>query len=199
MKIYILRHEDRTQDCSFFAPLTEIGLNNAKKLVPNLTECNINLIFCSPFIRTLQTIYPYVNSTKIKINIEYALSEIHHIDIIPKKAVGINLPEYLALAFNYNCLYKSILKPHEIIYPENEPDVLNRVRIFLKELILQYCETDFNIVIVTHQSLCFGILKVVNKLSEEYKNKIDPHLLRNYPKGKLCLVFNNGWTFKLIN
>jgi hypothetical protein len=33
MKIYLLRHEDRTQDCSFFAPLTYDGLENAKKLV----------------------------------------------------------------------------------------------------------------------------------------------------------------------
>ena len=33
MKIYILRHEDRTQDCTFFSPLTELGLHNSKKLV----------------------------------------------------------------------------------------------------------------------------------------------------------------------
>ena len=38
MKIYILRHEHRTEDCSFFSPLIEKGLYNAKKLVPYLKD-----------------------------------------------------------------------------------------------------------------------------------------------------------------
>ena len=59
MKIYILRHEDRTQDCSFFSPLTETGLNNSIKLIDHLKNENITKIYCSPFIRTLQTIYPF--------------------------------------------------------------------------------------------------------------------------------------------
>jgi broad specificity phosphatase PhoE len=57
MKIYILRHEKRPADCSFFVPLSEEGLKDSIKLVPRLKKCNINLIFSSPFIRTLQTIY----------------------------------------------------------------------------------------------------------------------------------------------
>ena len=75
MKLYILRHEDRTQDCSFFSPLTLVGLNNSKKLAEHLKKENINLIFSSPFIRTLQTVQPYVKETKISINLEYSLSE----------------------------------------------------------------------------------------------------------------------------
>ena len=41
MKIYILRHEHRTNDCSFFSPLTELGLDNANKLVPILDKLDI--------------------------------------------------------------------------------------------------------------------------------------------------------------
>ena len=33
MKIYILRHEDRTMDCTFFSPLTQKGLENAIDLI----------------------------------------------------------------------------------------------------------------------------------------------------------------------
>jgi len=87
MKIYILRHEDRTQDCSFFSPLTKTGLNNSVKLIDYLKKEKITKIYCSPFIRTLQTIYPYAKNNNININLEYGLVEIHHQDLIPKKAV----------------------------------------------------------------------------------------------------------------
>ena len=33
-----------------------------------LDNCNIDLIFSSPFIRTLQTIYPFATSKKLSIN-----------------------------------------------------------------------------------------------------------------------------------
>ena len=48
MKIYILRHEQRTEDCSFFSPLIEKGLFNAKKLVPYLTKVNFFVESISP-------------------------------------------------------------------------------------------------------------------------------------------------------
>ena len=41
MILYILRHEDRTQDCSFFSPLTELGLRNANNLIKILEKENI--------------------------------------------------------------------------------------------------------------------------------------------------------------
>lgn len=64
MKIYILRHEDRTIDCSFFGPLTKKGLINSGKLIDKLEKLNIDEIYCSPFIRTMQTIYPFVEKKK---------------------------------------------------------------------------------------------------------------------------------------
>ena len=60
MKIYLLRHEDRTQDATFFSPLTKQGLENSVKLIKDLEKSNINIVYSSPFIRTLQTIHPYV-------------------------------------------------------------------------------------------------------------------------------------------
>ena len=35
MKIFILRHEDRTQDATFFSPLTSTGLEKSELLVEN--------------------------------------------------------------------------------------------------------------------------------------------------------------------
>ena len=58
MKIYLLRHEDRTMDLTFFSPLTKNGLENSNELVKYLEREKINTIYSSPYIRTLQTIYP---------------------------------------------------------------------------------------------------------------------------------------------
>lgn len=201
MKIYILRHEDRTQDCSFFAPLTKSGLENSVNLIPILEKIKINKIYTSPFIRTLQTIYPYSREYKIKVNIEYGLSEFHHPDIIPKKAVGISLPEYLAESFNFEPEYKSVIKPTEIVYPEGDKDVKIRTKRVLKKIIEEHNNSSDNILLVTHQSLCNSILKIVNKYSKEFTGKLDETILNNYEKGKVCLVFDSDkqWTYKPIN
>ena len=194
MKIYILRHENRTQDCSFFSPLTELGLSNSNKLVSLLNELNIDIIYSSPFIRTLQTIKPYILYSKKNINIEYGLSEIHHSDIITKKAVGIILPEYIAKSFNYNCNYISIITHTDIKYPEKYSDIIIRIKKILYNLIKKYYNTNINILLVTHQSLCSAILEIVNKY-----NIIDTHIIHNYPKGKLSLVYDNNWVYKILN
>lgn len=199
MKIYILRHEDRTQDCSFFAPLTENGLSNAQALVDKLKEANITIILSSPFIRTLQTVYPYSKESGVKINLEYGLSELHHADIIPVKAVGISLPEYLAINFNYEPSYKTIVKPTDIQYPETDKLINVRVKHVLREIISKYYETDSNILLVSHQSICNAILKIVNKSSEKFKGKLPEKIVNGYEKGKLCLVYDKDWTYKPIN
>ena len=194
MKIYILRHEDRTEDCTFFSPLSELGLNNAKKLSEILKKNNINMIFSSPFIRTLQTINPYIKETNQIVNLEYGLSEIHHPSIIPPKSVGITLPQYLAKQYNYNPNYISLIKPNEIKYPENKKECENRMRKIIKNIIEQNYKTDNNILIVTHQTLCTTMLKVINKFG-----KLSDQIPMEYQKGKLSLIFDNGWTFKKLN
>ena len=96
MKLYILRHEDKTQDATFFSPLTKQGLENATKLINELEKVEISHIYSSPYIRTLQTVHPYCKKHDLKIKLEYGLSEINHEDIIPKKSYQIRLPEYIA-------------------------------------------------------------------------------------------------------
>jgi broad specificity phosphatase PhoE len=193
MKLYILRHEDRTQDCSFFSPLTLLGLNNAKELVNILKSENINLIFSSPFIRTLQTIYPYVKETQIKINLEYSLSELHNENIIAKQSTGIYLPEYIAEVFNCNSSYKSLIEPTDIKYPESENDIKERTKKFIKCLLMNYHDTNYNILIVTHESFCLNIIESIRKVIPI----ID---ISSYEKGKISKVFDNyEWTFKVLN
>ena len=198
MKLYILRHEDRLTDCTFFAPLSELGLSNSDKLVTYLNDAKIDIIFSSPFIRTLQTVYPFIKQSLImnNVNIEYGLSEIHHPTIIPKKSYGIRLPEYLAKSFNYNCKYETIIKPTDIEYPETYNDVIRRTRKILRFILLQYNKSNINILLVTHQSLCTAILQIINEI---LPIKLNQHLITNYPMGKLSLIFDKNVVFKEIN
>lgn len=188
MKLYILRHEDRTQDCSFFSPLTKEGLDNSIKLIDILKKDNINTIYSSPYIRTLQTIYPYSIKNNIKVNLEYGLGEIQHQDIIAKKSTGLYIPEYIAKSFNYNPNYSSLLKPTEIKYPETIQDIENRVKQVLRNILVQHMDSDNNILLVTHQSLCTTMTKIHDK-------KFDIE----YRKGLLCKIYDNKWTCVKVN
>ena len=49
MKIFILRHEDRTQDATF-SPLTSTGLERSELLVNILKKHKINKIYSSPLL-----------------------------------------------------------------------------------------------------------------------------------------------------
>lgn len=197
MRIFILRHEDRTQDASFFAPLTKNGLDKSIKLIPILNELYITHIYSSPYIRTLQTIYPFVKENKKSIKLEYSLSEINDPDLISRNSAGTNLPQYLAESFLYDASYNPVIQPENIKYPEVEQDVMIRLKNFLRILITNHFKTDDNILIVGHQVICSILLKIVNK---HLKEKLSKEVIINYPVGSLSLVFDNSnWDFKPIN
>ena len=164
MKIFILRHEDRTQDATFFSPLTSTGIENSERLIDILKKHKINKIYTSPFIRTLQTIHPYASKYCLKLNLEYSLCEIQHPHIIPEKSYQVRLPTYMAKSFNYNEKYKSIFDPIDYHYHSEENiDVSNRIKNFLNSLINNKITKQDNILLVTHQVVCNEILKIATK------------------------------------
>ena len=63
MKIIILRHGDRFESALYFTPLTAKGLEQADNIVDTLKSYNVDIIYSSPFLRTLQTIYPFCIET----------------------------------------------------------------------------------------------------------------------------------------
>ena len=196
MKLYILRHEDRTMDASFFSPLTKEGLENAVKLIEVLNKEKIDTVYSSPFIRTLQTIYPYCKYKNYKINVDHALAEIQHPHIIPVKSYTITLPQYIADQFNCNENYKSTLDPNNHTYPETEANVASRTKTFVSKIIKDFIDTDCNIILVTHQIVCNSILK---KITKNMKN-IDITPSYNYMRGGLTCIFDrNDWVFEPIN
>jgi broad specificity phosphatase PhoE len=196
MKIFILRHEDRTMDGTFFSPLTQEGLDNSIKLIEILNKCNIDVIYSSPFIRTLQTVLPYSKSKNIKINLEHSLSEIQHPHLIPIKSYQINLPLYIAEQFNYNPNYASCLDPAFHVYPEDEKNVYSRVKKFISRLINENVDSKHNILIVSHQIVCNCLLKLATKRIKD----INVEYTYNYPKGGVTKIFDTTeWGFEPIN
>ena len=76
MSTYILRHELRNPDNPLFhSPLTTEGEENAIKLVDTIKALNIETIYSSPFLRTIQTVYPYCVATGTVVNVDNALYE----------------------------------------------------------------------------------------------------------------------------
>jgi broad specificity phosphatase PhoE len=196
MKLYILRHEERVNDATFFAPLTEDGLNNSIKLVYLLEQLNINKIYCSPFIRTLQTIGPYSNKHKIPINIDYGLVEIQHESIIPQKSFNVSLPEYIAKNYNINNDYKTLITNKDLVWPEDINKLNKRTKKMFKYIIKNNYNDNKNILVVTHQGVCKSIINVIKKKQKEKLLTIDD----NYKMGKLSLIFSeNDWNYKEIN
>lgn len=195
MKIYILRHEDRTQDATFFSPLTSTGLEKSIELMKTLKKYKINKIYSSPFIRTLQTVSPYSKKYDIKLNLEYSLSEIQHPHIIPENSYRVTLPTYIAESFNYNPKYKTLFEPSQHKYPENAKDVSKRVKNFLNNILNNKIQKDDNILFVTHQAVCNEFLRFCTK-----SKSINIPSDFSYPRGGLTLIFDKDeWLFEKIN
>ena len=117
------------------------GIENSNELIETLEKLNITRLFSSPYVRTLQTIYPYAKKTNKKIKLEYGLSEINHPELIPKNSFGIRLPEYIAEAFQFDNDYNTHIEPENLKYPETEEDVMKRI----KDFILYFTKNDKSI------------------------------------------------------
>ena len=57
--LYLLRHEERGSSPVFHTELTNSGKINSINLSKMLENIDIDMIFSSPFLRTLQTVNPY--------------------------------------------------------------------------------------------------------------------------------------------
>lgn len=196
MKIYLIRHEERVNDASFFAPLTKTGLINSSLLVEDLENLDITKIYSSPTIRCMQTIYPYSKKMFIPINLDYSLLESKSENNFTSYSKNVTLPLYIAETFNYNPDYISLIRTTNINYPETKEEMYKRVTKFLEHIIKIYSNTKENIIFVTHRLLSESIMNFLNEKSDI---KPDYKSMTNYKMGQLTLIYDNKLTFKKIN
>ena len=199
MRIYFLRHEDRYKSISFFTPLNSNGKRNALKLAYNLSSLRITKIYSSPFLRTLQTIEPFIKKSKLKVNLENSLRETNIVRGIPEKESRMRLPEDLYKQFNINNSYNSFLELKDVTYPEEKSYVKKRFNNFLKYLIKKYNKSNENILLVSHSGLIEDYIRKLESKKGDFSilKKIRPY---NYPLGKITMIVEeNKLVFQPIN
>jgi broad specificity phosphatase PhoE len=173
MKIILLRHCERPKyDIGFFSNLTEEGIINSYLLVEKLEKLNIDYIFSSPFIRTLQTIYLYAKKHKKEIHVEYGLYEFLHNIYFSFHKWFYTLDDIKdhdkSLYKLINKKYKSIVCKDDFHVLEERKDVEKRIIKFFDELKSNDKYKNKTILMVSHQG-------TINTIKNLYFEKTEEH------------------------
>ena len=173
MQIYILRHEKRYDNRNYDTNLTEEGLLSAEKTCKKLLNLDIDVIFCSPYKRVIQTIEPYLIDSKKKINIEFSLME-----SLMHDENSDNVREINEQTYGYKYIeneYTSLLPLSELIVEEDYDNIKKRSMNFLDFIKNNNDLKEKTVLIVTHKA-------VINAfLGKEYEND-------EYEMGKLTTI-----------
>jgi len=166
MKIILLRHEERENNIGFYSNLTEDGIINSCLLPKKLKKYNIDIIFSSPFVRTLQTIYLYSEENNKKVNVEYGLYEYLHnpFFLLSKWYYSINELNDKSLLTIINTNYNSIVNKDDFFVLENELSLERRIVKFFNYLKCNHYNKT--ILIVSHMG-------IINKIKDIYIKKTD--------------------------
>lgn len=188
MTIYYLRHEDRPlEDSTFYIELSKLGKRRARTSLKSLLlQLDLNEIYCSPFIRCLQTINPFIQESGKIVNVDYGLQEFFFDkNFIKKSKAKLSLDEMIN--FNVNQNYKSTLKPNTLKYQEDFFSLNQRVDNFANDVLKKYINSEKNILVCTHM----GVLNVlISKMSNIERDPND-----FYSMGSLSKIENNQIVF----
>lgn len=173
MKIILLRHEDRENYPGFYSNLTEKGFDKSIKLIKKLNKLNIDVIYSSPYLRTLQTVYPYAVYSKKKVNVELALSEYRHNPyfLIESQIYDINYIEDDDLLSIINKKYNSVFKINNFNYIllEFEDSLEERIKLFMDNLIKNKKNKNKTILFVSHK----GVINMIKKIYFKKNHSMD--------------------------
>tara|TARA_B110000908_G_C10212373_1_gene430925 strand:- start:148 stop:723 length:576 start_codon:yes stop_codon:yes gene_type:complete len=182
MNVYLLRHEKRPIDNStYFVSLTDEGLLNSIKLVDRINEIQIDEIYCSPFLRTIQTILPYCKKYNRKIKIEYSLYEYidpHVFNSYTFKHTHDELyGNFDEISKYIDETYTSFLSVDALNYEESIKGCVSRVCPFIDNLYTK-SNNKQNILLISHGTPLAIIKKFVEKKMEY---TLTDEKIANYP------------------
>ena len=184
MRLYVMRHCERNLDnCSFESPLIAKGHYNAKNLFGNMNRKKIDVIYSSPFLRTIQTADFYSKMKNIPINIDYSIAEFvsfqdkHNMYSVNNYII----PDVWRANFNINT-DKMLIKNYNVNESNNE--CIYRIYRFINFLMDKYNDTDKNILIVTHMSIVNIFLALENHNIHHNSFNID----EPYPMGLITEI-----------
>lgn len=172
MRLFLLRHEERPKiKVGFYTELTKEGKKNSIDKIKQLEKLNIDKIFCSPFIRCIQTIEPFCLKHNKHINIDCTLSEFPYNE--PKERMS-HPVKFLEII---NLEYIPILS--ELPFYEILKDLEERIKNFCTKILIKYYDTDLNILIVSHKS----ILNTIEHYVTNSSGNLD--IVKDFPMGHL--------------
>jgi broad specificity phosphatase PhoE len=165
MKLILLRHEERDlSNPLFFTPLTYRGLERRYELVNSLIYQNIDEIYVSPFLRTIQTVMTLADELGKKLKIEYGLYEyIHNLKFNDKNwyhGVDELIERHPEVDTYIDWGYDSKVEKSDFQILEDEKSLERRIRKFMKTLEGK----DGTILLVTHMG-------VINKIKDMYVSR----------------------------
>ena len=193
MKIYFLRHEEREKnDVLFRSTLNERGRERANESLKNfLGFLKPDEIYCSPFIRAMQTITPYMKDYRKvdTFNVEYGIAEtIHHQLFSNKFNQDFKHNENDYLMFPINRSYKSIFPPDQLKYFEDESKLRERVKIFARHLVRNGFNTEKNILVCSHRSTLNMLINVLHNQNRKLEEEINMGKVHIFENGKLLTL-----------
>lgn len=158
--VWLARHANRldfvnpdwflTAPRRYDPPLSDDGLVQAEKLAQRLASENIDGIFVSPFLRTLQTARPIATVLNLEIKIESGLSEWLNPDWMSYHPQTVTLEELNTLSAKIDGNYTSRFLPQ---YPETETEALSRAALTVKTLADEF---SGNILLIGHGASVAG-------------------------------------------
>jgi len=193
MPLFLLRHEEREDSITCNTPLIEIGIKNSEtKTIKKCENVNIDTIYCSPFLRCMQTITPYAKKHKIQLNIEYGLMDILLKDFFNKDS-NLKTPADLLKKYNvynyykYNSIYSEESLKKSI--PENYRDLHYRIKNLMPKFMKKIkgdLKNNKNILLVSHCGIMLEILQFFGLPTRDLIIKkgdlinIESHITDNY-------------------
>ncbi len=152
--IWLARHGNRydfvypewfnTAPRRYDPPLSKDGMIQAEQLAKRLESQEIEHIFSSPFLRTIQTAYPIAEKLNLPIKLESGLGEWHNSDWMTETPETHSRGELELLYPLIDWNYTPQIFPQ---YPETISDVRQRIKKTIAIILEQFTE---NIIIIGH-------------------------------------------------
>eukprot|EP00754_Rhynchopus_humris_P045508 Rhum_TRINITY_DN4983_c0_g1::Rhum_TRINITY_DN4983_c0_g1_i1::g.16211::m.16211 len=140
LTVYILRHEQRGPDQTHASRLTADGRAASVALAAQLQSLGVDAVYCSPFLRALETVAPFLRRSGLPARLEWGLCELlasrQHRACDPARgpAPRPTAAEAALLGCCVDAEYQSVVAPASVRPGETLACLERRVGRFLAEL-----------------------------------------------------------------
>lgn len=164
LRIYFVRHGETVWNTlKIFqgrsnSPLTELGVEQAKKLSQHLKDIDFKKVYSSPQDRALQTTKLLLGDKNIEITTIDEFQEINmgKVEGIPREEFEKNYP------IEYHNFWNNAMDYNPSAYNgESYEEILDRVKLGLEKLIKE--NNNGNILVISHGVTLKAIFNIINK------------------------------------